>query len=224
MGLRRWSSFAGILLIAAALVHAENPLDEYQQFSASANGSPLKWNKMKIYRSGKQMRGEYVNENEIRIANEKDRNGWVIRPLNWVNKPKECQRMALLDISSYPFFAYTPDKFDVERTATEETTETIDGHSCKVQEYAVKPKEGGPPIMMTLWRAEDLKGFPVKIGVKPASRKEFAITYTDVSVGPPDPTVFKLPPLCSVKRGAARKAGGTAPKAPAAKPPAPQKP
>lgn len=213
-----------MLLMTAISVQAENPLDEYQQFSATANGGPMNWKEMKIYRTGKQMRGEYVSENEIRIANEKSRNGWVIRPLNWVGKPKECSRMSLLDISSYPFFAYTADKFDVERTATAETNETLDGHACKVQEYAVKAKEGGPPIMMTVWRADDLKGFPVKIAIKPATRRPFEITYTNVSVAPPDPKLFQLPALCGAGTRSPKKPSGASSKTPSAKAPESKKP
>ena len=218
------SSLVAMLFITALSVQAENPLDEYTQFSASANGGPLNWKQMKIYRSGNQMRGEYVAENEIRIAYEKTRNGWVIRPLNWVGKPKQCLKMSLLDISSYPFFAYTPDRFHLERTATAEINEAIDGHSCKVQEYAVKQNEGGPDIMMTLWRADDLKGFPVKIRIKPISGRTFEITYSDVKIAPPDAKLFQLPPLCGAGKRAPNKQTGGVSKTPAAKSPAPKKP
>lgn len=218
------SILASVLLIAPALTFAQNPLDEYPQFSAKANGGPLNWKALQIYRSGSQMRGEYTRENEIRIANVKNRNGWVMRPLNWVGKPKECTRMSLLDISSYPFFAYTSDKFTVERTAAEAKVETIENHSCKVEEYSVKPKDGGSEILMTLWRAEDLQGFPVKVAVKPMSRAAFTITYSDVHVGAPEAKLFQLPPLCGVRSGATKKSGATAPKSSTVKNPVPQKP
>ena len=216
MRIGSWVIFAGLLLNLVTSGVAENPLDDYQQFSALASGGPLKWNKLKVYRSGNQMRGEYPYEKEYRIANEKQRNGWVVRPLDG-KTPKECQRMTLPDFSSYPFFAYTADRFDVERTSTPASKETFDGHSCTVEEYAVKLKEGGAPLMMKVWRAEDLKGFPVQIGIKPSSRPEYTITYSDVSLEKPDPKLFQLPPLCHAGQNGGKKPGASSPKKPAAK-------
>lgn len=212
----------GFVLTLATMVYAKNPLDEYQQFSALASGGPLKWNKMKIYRSGNQIRGEYTSNDEVRIANEAAGNGWVIRPLKWEKVPKECNRMTLLDISSYPFFAYTTDKFDVERTSMPESTETIDGHPSKIEEYSVKLKDGGQPILMKLWRAEDLKGFPVQIEIKPPSRPEFTISYSEVSLEKPDPKLFQLPALCRAGKSSQKKTGPASTKRPAAKPSEPK--
>lgn len=217
MRVRSLVIFAGLLLNLVTLVVAENPLDEYQQFSALASGGPLKWNKLKIYRSGDKLRGDYPYENEFRIANEKQRNGWVIRPLESAKTPKECQRMTLPDFSSYPFFAYTADRFDVERTSTPVSKETIDGHSCTVEEYSVKLKEGGPSLMMKLWRAEDLKGFPVEINIKPSNRPEYTITYSDVTLEKLDPKLFQLPPACHAGKNSGKRSGASSTKKPAGK-------
>jgi hypothetical protein len=206
------------LLSVTAHAQNQNPFDAFQQFSASVSGGPLKWDKLKIYRSGKQIRAEYVYENEIRISNLGDRKGWYIRPREWKTKPKECGRMTLMDMSSYPFFAYSSSDFNVERAAEKDTPEkeTIDGHSCKVQDYTVTAKDGGQPIKVKLWEAEDLNGFPVRIQVEPPSKAKFVLNYTDVSVKPPDPKLFQLPAMCRVgaQGKGKKKAAATAPKTP----------
>jgi hypothetical protein len=179
---------------APALIPAKNPLDAFQQFSATVSGSPLKWNKMQVYRSGKQMRANYKLEDEYRISNVTSRNGWVIRPIESATQPKECRRMSLIDIATYPFFAFGDKEFDVERSPTVEN-ETLNGHSCKVENYVFKAKGGGPQVKAKLWEAEDLKGFPIQMEIA-GSTPKFTMNYTDVSLEPPDPKLFRLPANC----------------------------
>ena len=210
------------------LAHSQNPFDAIQQFSASVSGGPLKWDKMKVYRSGKQMRAEYVYENEVRLSNLTDKNGWFIRPREWVTKPKQCGRMTLMDASSYPFFSYNGNDFSVERATTIEgspavANETIDGHSCKVVDYTAKPKAGAGTIKIKLWEAEDLKGFPVKIEIQPFSKPGFTISYTDVSLDRPNPKLFQLPALCHAGIHGKAKPPASAPKTPSKESPQPQK-
>lgn len=219
-------SFLWLFLFYVTLAHAQNhqnPFDAFQQFSASVSGGPLKWEKLKIYRSEKQIRAEYVYENEVRISNLGDRKGWVIRPREWKTKPKECGRMTLMDMSSYPFFAYSATDFNVERSATAEK-ETIDGHSCRVQDYTVTSKEGGQPIKVKLWEAEDLDGFPIRMQIEPAAKAKFVLNYTDVNLKPPDPKLFHLPAMCrvGVQGKGKKKATGTAPKTPSTPAPKPK--
>ena len=214
--------FAGLFLFAVTLVHAQNPFDAFQEFSASVSGGPLKWDKMKIYRSGKQMRAEYVYENEVRITSLTDKNGWFIRPREWVTKPKQCGRMTLMDAATYPFFAYSSGDFSVEHsTAAEVEKETIDGHACHAENYVFKQKESGTTIKVKLWEAEDLNGFPVKVEIASSAKPAFAMTYTDVKLEKPDPKLFKLPPLCRVAAKGTKKAPAAAPKAPAKNSPKP---
>jgi hypothetical protein len=173
---------------------AQNPFDAFQQFSASVSGGPMKWDKMKIYRSGNQMRADYSYEKEYRVTSLVKRAGWVIRPLEGVTRPKECRRMSLMDGATYPFFAYSD--LNVERSPTVDK-ETINGHSCKVENYTVKAKDGGPiTVKMKLWEAEDLNGFPIQIEIQPSAMPKFTLNYTDVSVERPDPKLFQLPALC----------------------------
>lgn len=217
--------FAWLFLFAVTLVHAQNPFDAFQQFSAAVSGGPLKWDKMKVYRSGKQMRAEYSYENEVRITNLADRNGWFIRPREWVTKPKQCGRMTLMDISSYPFFAYPGSDFNVERSPTVEVEkEIIDGHSCKVEIYTFKPKDDRPQsVKLKLWEAEDLNGFPIKIEIEPSSKAKLTINYTDVSLEQPDPKLFHLPALCRVGVHGKKKPPAAAPKTPSKASPKPPK-
>jgi hypothetical protein len=180
---------------APALIPAKNPLDAFQQFSATVSGSPLKWNKMQVYRSGKQMRADYKLEDEYRISNQASRNGWVIRPIEGGTRPKkECRRMSLTDIATYPFFAFGDKEFNVERSPTVEN-ETLNGHSCKVENYVFKAKDGRGQIKAKLWEAEDMKGFPIQMEIA-GSMPKFTLNYADVSLEPPDPKLFRLPAIC----------------------------
>jgi len=207
---------------APAEIPAPNPFDAIQQFSASVSGGPPKWDKKKIYRSGNQMRADWDYENEYRISNLAERRGWVIRPKDWVGQPKECHRMGLVDIATYPFFSYPASDFSVSRSPTVEK-ETINGHSCKVESYTVRPKDGRPQyVKMKLWEAEDLKGFPIKMEIDPSATGKFTLTYTDVSVEPPDAKLFRLPALCHAGVHPKKKqpaATSKAPSQPSPKPP-----
>jgi hypothetical protein len=50
---------------------------------------------------------------------------------------------------------------------------------------------------MKLYRAEDLSGFPLKIDVEnPANRAKFTISYSNVSLEPPDAKLFERPAKC----------------------------
>jgi len=212
--------FAWLFLFSVTLVHAQNPFDAFPQFSATVSGSPLKWEKMKIYRSGNQMRAEYVYENELRIISLADGKGWFIRPRE--SKPKECGRIPVMDASTYPFFSYSGGDFIVERSPIVDS-ETLEGHSCKVTNYVVKPKDGGPvTIKLKLWEAEDLKGFPIKIDVAPSSKAKFTMNFTDVSLDRPDPKLFQLPALCRIGTHGKKKPAATAPKTPGKTAPKPQ--
>ena len=210
-----------------ALVPVPNPFDTFQQFSAFVSGSPLRWDKMKVYRSGKMWRGEYAFENEVRFSNLTDRNGWFIRPLA-AAKSTKCGRMTLMDASSYPFFAYSDRDYIVERSSVEPSSsvanETIDGHFCKVENFKLKPKKGLPiTIHVKLWEAEDLNGFPIKIEVGPSSKPKFSISYTNVSLERPDPKLFQLPAMCHAGVHGKAKPQAVAPKTPSKESPQPHK-
>jgi len=154
---------------------------------------------MKIYRLGNRMRAEWDNENEIRISNLEKRNLTYMRPKDWVGKPKECATGDHMDMATYPFFAYMGSDFNVERVPGTEGVEkeVIDGHPTKAENYTATRKEGGPLVAkITLWRAEDLKGFPVRMEIDPPATRKFTLYYTHVSLEPPDPKLFQVPANC----------------------------
>jgi hypothetical protein len=202
-----------------AQIPAKNPLDAFQQFSASVSGGPLKWDKMKIYRSGNKIRAEHDYEKEIRISDlTKDRTSFV---RHWVNRPVKCGTSDKLDIAAYPFFNYTERDFSVERSPTVEK-ETLNGHSCKVEDYTFRPKDGRTQyVNMKLWEAEDLKGFPIQMEITPSATGKFTLRYTDVSVEPPDPKLFQLPALCRAGAHPKKKPPASTSKAPSQTSPKP---
>jgi hypothetical protein len=113
--------------------------------------------------------------------------------------------------------------YKVERLPSDEKEkETIDGHVCKIERATFASKEDRPIVVkMKLWEAEDLKGFPVKIEIT-SSTRTITVTYKDVNLDPPDPSLFKLPAKCpdfqaNVKIGSpkpAAKSSKTPPKNP----------
>jgi hypothetical protein len=210
-----------LFLLASSVLHAQNPFDAFQHFSAKVSGSPLRWNKRQIYRSGDLWRAEYTAEDEIRFSDRKQRNGWYVRPLQ--GAPRECGRMTLLDASSYAFFTYSGGDINVEPVpaapSPAEEKETIDGHPCTARNYLAKTKDGGITIKVKLWEAEDLKGFPVKMEIEPQGRNKFTISYSDVSLEPPDPKLFVRPAICHAGASRKKKTPASSKKPPAKKTP-----
>lgn len=178
-------AFPGLLLFAATVVYAQDPFDAFQHFSATMSGGALKAESIPVYRLGNLMRANL--REEYRITNLVERSSWFITP-------KKCSRSGLPDAATYPFSTYT--NFSVERSPLD-GKETIDGHSCKLENVIFKPKDGRPIIIkMKLWEAEDLEGFPVQIEVEPANFPKFTINYSNVSLAPPDRKLFQRPPSC----------------------------
>jgi hypothetical protein len=98
--------------------------------------------------------------------------------------------------------------------------ETLDGHSCQIEDVTVSsPKPGPPPIKMRLWEAEDLQGFPIKVEFPYPGGKKATILYKNIVVGPQDPTLFIHPKSCEslqdLENQGKRKAPASAKKPPA---------
>jgi hypothetical protein len=202
-----------------AQIPSPNPFDTFQQFSASVSGGPLKWDKMKIYRSGNLIRADWDHQHEIRISNLAKRGGFYIRDRIVMHKPKMCEDTDMMDIGSYPFFAYTSSDFNVEKVNVPAEQgaekETIDGHSCKVENYAVKKKDGTKLVAkVTMWRAEDLNGFPIRMDIDPPATKKLTLYYTNVSLERPDPELFRRPAFCHAVVPPKKKQPTSTPKAP----------
>ena len=171
---------------AAAAPSAESPFAKYQQFSATLNGGLGRDTNRKIYRSGKLMRFEFPDH--YRVADIEAKSVWLMYP-------KRCSKYPMLDPGVFPFSR----KFHVEQSSTSESKETVDGHTCKIEDMVLITEELTPiTFKMKLYRAEDLNGFPLKIDVEnPMNHAKFTITYSDVSLEPPDAKLFERPAKCN---------------------------
>ena len=169
----------------AAAPSAESPFAAYQQFSATLNGGLGRDTNRKIYRSGKLMRFDFADH--YRISDLETKSSWLMYP-------KQCSKYPMLDPGVFPFSR----KFHVEQSSTSETKETVDGHTCKIEDMTLISEDPIPTTFkMKLYRAEDLSGFPLKIDVEnPANRAKFMITYSNVSLEPPDAKLFERPAKC----------------------------
>jgi hypothetical protein len=157
----------------------------------------LRFDKMPIYRSGNKIRADWAYEHEIRITDLSTQLGWWKR--NWPGQPERCGPMKRMDISSYPFFAYTGKDWKVERVPQTEGAEkeTIDGHPTKMENYTVTKVDGALLVAkVKMWEAVDLKGFPLRMEINPPAAKLFNLYYSNVNLDPPDPKLFQLPAKC----------------------------
>ena len=127
-----------------------------------------------------------------------------------------CLRLSSPYSRAFPFILSGPDlKFE----ATPAGEETVNGHSCKIEDIAITiPKH--PRIDLRFYEAQDLQGFPIKIENHHKGGTPWVIEYTDVTIGPQDPTLFIVPEKCQDEHSImdAGKTTKKKPAAPAAKP------
>jgi hypothetical protein len=165
------------------------PLDQFQNFSAIMNGSPLPgsdWDGH-IYRSGNLMRmqGSATAPNYfISDLTKSESHGLAA---------SGCVKLGSLYSRAFPFSQSGPG-YKYERVAAGE--ETVDGHQCKVEDITIKSPKNPIQLKMRLWEAEDLQGFPIKIENRRAEARRWVINYTNVVLGPQDPTFFVIPDTC----------------------------
>jgi hypothetical protein len=183
--------------ITASGVAAQNPFDAFKYFSAVMNGGIIAEKNRKIYRSGKLMRTDF--EDQYRVTD-------IDVPITWVvfskteTKPETCARFDVADADTYPFWGL--DNFRAERAPAAEPAggkETVDGHACKIDHLTFVNSKGHPPVTMDmrLWEAEDLSGFPIKVEVHNSiTNRTLTISYSDVSLQPPDRKLFVRPEKC----------------------------
>jgi hypothetical protein len=106
----------------------------------------------------------------------------------------------MADAGDFPFFGLKD--FRVEQNPNETAAdgkETVDGHSCKLENLRFVNSRNASPITieMKLWEAEDLEGFPIKIEAHNlGTGRRFTISYSNVSLQPPDPKLFAHPTKC----------------------------
>ena len=203
----------------------ENPFNAFQHFSAVMNGGLLADKDRKVYRSGKLMRTDF--KDQYRVTD-------IEAPVTWIvfdkieNGAKVCSKFGVADGGDFPFYGLKD--FKVQRMPAEspaETTEVVDGHSCKIENLTFVNSKVNPPATweMTLSEAEDLNGFPIKIKLhNPMTDRRFEIDYTNVSLDKPDAKLFVHPDKCADNAQTIKK-GTTAPSTAAPKPkPAPMPP
>ncbi len=77
-------------------------------------------------------------------------------------------------------------------------TETVEGHSCKVENVVVT-RADGKTIESKVWEADDLKGVPVKIESQTEHGKFIAV-YRDIVLGTLDKALFTPPDKCTTLR------------------------
>jgi hypothetical protein len=74
-------------------------------------------------------------------------------------------------------------------------TETVEGHSCKVENVVVT-RADGKTMESKVWEADDLKGVPVKIESQ-TEHGRFMAVYRDIVLGTLDKALFTPPDKCT---------------------------
>jgi hypothetical protein len=199
----------------AAPAKTEFPLDAFTDFSALMVGSRMEMGEgtsaAHIYRSGTLMRMEGP-----------EGHGFFITDLSTLETYGLSTGPCVHD--THPFFRASP--FAASRPGSTVVRvpagkETLDGHSCQIEDVAVTSSQpGAPPFKMRLWEAEDLQGFPIKIEFPLPGGRHSTIRYKNVVLGPQDSSLFIHPKSCEAlpeHPKATTPKAGPAPKKPAAK-------
>jgi hypothetical protein len=175
----------------AAPSTAKYPLDSFPDFSALMMGSRAEPGEGStqghIYRSGRRMRME-----------EPGGHGYFITDLNSGETYGILEAGCIHDdhpyIRAIPF--YVAGKADATVTRAPGERETLDGHSCQIEDITVSSPSLANPQKMRLWEAEDLGGFPIKIEFLVSGGHGPVIRYKNVVPGPQDSTLFFHPKSC----------------------------
>lgn len=198
---------------AAPSAKAKFPLDAFQEFSAIMVGSISHGDDREshIYRSGKLMRNESLEGKNFIITNLTTGESFGV-------SATECMRDSHPYVRSIPFSMAQPGA-KVEVVAAGQ--ETVDGHSCKMEDVTVSSSKFMKPFKMRFWEADDLQGFPVKVVFFRGFGHDPVIRYKNVVLGPQDPTLFIYPNSCEKSMGYNQKTPKVTPggKKPAAAPP-----
>jgi hypothetical protein len=83
-------------------------------------------------------------------------------------------------------------KKEIKLDQTELGKETVEGHPC-VKTQITATDSTGTIQNATVWKASDMKGFPVKIIVKMQTGEEFTIAYNNVKLEKPEAALFNPP-------------------------------
>ena len=172
------------------------PLDSFPDFSAVMFGSRAEpgegASQGHIYRSGKLLRME-----------EPGRRAYFITDLSTGETFGIMETACIHDdhpyIRAIPF--HLAGKADAAVTRTPAGTETVDGHSCQIENVTLSSPQLAGAMKMKFWEAEDLQGFPIKIefllpGGVPSQGRDPVIRFNNVVLAPQDPTLFFHPKSC----------------------------
>jgi hypothetical protein len=176
---------AGISLAIAA--QAQNPFEAQKQFSAtvvmsgtSAN-NPMAGGDRKVYRSGDKIRTTMGSM------------GYMVMDLaqhtNYMVMNGMCMQMAATGQQD-PFAQASGATYQRSPAGTD----TVDGHSCKVENMTIT-LQNGKVTKMKVWEANDLKEFPIKIEIQ-ADKGPITLQYKDISFDEPPASMFAHPDNC----------------------------
>jgi hypothetical protein len=182
------------------------PLDAFPEFSAVMVGSVIPGDDREshIYRSGDLMRTEGTEGRNFLITNLANLETFGVSALACMHDSNPYFRSA-------PFSSMKPG-YTIERAISGQ--ETVDGHSCKIEDVTLSSPRLPRPIKLRFWEADDLQGFPVKVEFIRPSKHNPIIYYKNVVLGPQDPTLFIYPKSCRPSPGMSRKpAANAAPRA-----------
>jgi hypothetical protein len=195
---------------AAPSANTQFPLDAFTEFSAVAVGSVMPGDDQEsyIYRSGNLVRTSGPEKHNFLITDLSTLETFGVAATGCLHDPHPYFRSA-------PFSSMKPG-YAVERVASGQ--ETVDGHSCKIEDVTLSSPKLPTPIKLRFWEAEDLQGFPVKVEFLRSFGHNPVIHYKNVVLGPQDATLFIYPRSCESSLGFSRKATSKA--TPGAKKPA----
>jgi len=167
------------------------PLDSFTEFSAVMVGSRVQsgegTDEGHVYRSGKLMRME-----------DPGRRGYFVTDLTtgetYGMSEAGCMHDSRPFIRTFPFSAAAKPGATVTHAAAGK--ETVEGHSCQIENVTVSLPDFANALQMRLWEAEDLQGFPIKIEFLLPGGHQAIVHYRNVVLGPQDPTLFIHPKSC----------------------------
>ncbi|MGC2153403.1 MAG: hypothetical protein WA618_15280 [Terriglobales bacterium] len=192
---------------APAAESTEFYLDKFQEFSAIMTGSviPNHDDAGHIYRSHDMMRMQgnhavpsyFVTDLKKKVTHGLAASG--------------CMKLSTPYSRAFPFFLSGPDTKYTYETVGEDT---IDGHPVKIVNVTISvPRH--PEIPLKFFEAQDLEGFPIRIENRRPHGARWTLEYTDVKLGPPDPSLFIVPDKCQDEKSITGHKTGASPKSPA---------
>jgi len=182
-----------VLVLSAIVARAQDSADpwNFPDFSATQLMGPAQRAlSMKVHWSGTNMR---VDISDAMATLYLPATGKVYRLTVYPDKTQQCIVMRTDQAKMLHSPLELLQGTQVKRTPA--GTETVEGHSCKVENVVVT-RHDGKTIESKVWEADDLKGVPVKIESRTEHGKIMAV-YHDIVLGTQDKTLFTPPDKCT---------------------------